>query len=190
MVSHYLLTPCSRVILEKLNGLQLVKKFPAFYGTRRFITSFTSTSHLSLSSARSIQHIPPHPTSWRSILILSSHLRLGLPSGLFPQGFPTKISFLKVSPPNPVHASPLPHTRYMPRPSYSRFYHPHNIGWGVQNISSSLCSFLHSPVTSSLLGPNILLNTLFSNTLNLRSSVHCPLSAINFHIRTKQRTKL
>jgi hypothetical protein len=32
-----------------------------------------------------------------------------------------------------------------------------------------LCSFLHCPVTSSLLGPNILLSTLFSNTLSLRS---------------------
>ena len=38
-------------------------------------------------------------------------------------------------------------------------------------LSSSLCSFLHSLVTSSLLGPNILLNTLFSNTLSLRSSL-------------------
>jgi hypothetical protein len=35
----YLLTPWSRVLLEKLTGLQLVKKFPAFYGTRRFITA-------------------------------------------------------------------------------------------------------------------------------------------------------
>jgi hypothetical protein len=33
-------------------------------------------------------------------------------------------------------------------------------------------SFLHSPVTSSILGPNILLNTLFSNTLTLRSSLN------------------
>jgi hypothetical protein len=45
----YLLIPCSRVLLEKLSGLQLVKKFPAFYGTRRFITAFTSARHLSLS---------------------------------------------------------------------------------------------------------------------------------------------
>jgi len=45
----YLLTPWSRVLLEKLNGFQLVKKFPAFYGTRRFITAITSARHVSLS---------------------------------------------------------------------------------------------------------------------------------------------
>ena len=45
----YLLTPCSRVLLQKLTGLQLVKKFPAFYGTWRFITTFTNACHLSLS---------------------------------------------------------------------------------------------------------------------------------------------
>ena len=73
----------------------------------------------------------------------------------------------------PVYASPLLHTRYMPRPSHSSwFYHPKNIGWGERSLSSSLRSFLHSPVTSSLLGPNILLNALFSNTLSLRSSVN------------------
>jgi hypothetical protein len=36
-------------------------------------------------------------------------------------------------------------------------------------LSSSLCNFLHSPVTLSLLGPNIVLRTLFSNTLSLCS---------------------
>jgi hypothetical protein len=34
-----LLIPWSRVLLEKLTGFQLVKKFPAFYGTQRFITA-------------------------------------------------------------------------------------------------------------------------------------------------------
>ena len=55
--------------------LQLVKKFPALYRTQKFITVFTSARHLSLSWANSIQS-PPPPTSRRSILILSSHLRL------------------------------------------------------------------------------------------------------------------
>jgi len=37
-----ILTLWCRVLLEKLTGLQLVKKFPVFYGTRRFITALTS----------------------------------------------------------------------------------------------------------------------------------------------------
>jgi hypothetical protein len=53
-----LLTPWSRVLLEKLTGFQLVKKFLAFYGTRKFITAFTSARHLSLSWASSIQPYP------------------------------------------------------------------------------------------------------------------------------------
>jgi len=46
------------------------------------------------------------------------------------------------------------------------------LGEDYRSLSYSLCSFLHSPVTSSLLGPNILLNTLFANTLLLRSSLN------------------
>ena len=45
----HLLTPWSKALLEKLTGFQLVKKFPALYGTRRFITALTSACHLSLS---------------------------------------------------------------------------------------------------------------------------------------------
>ena len=44
-----LFTPWSRVLLDKVTGSQLVKKYPAFYGTRRFITAFTSAHRLSLS---------------------------------------------------------------------------------------------------------------------------------------------
>ena len=86
----YLLTPWCRVLLQKLTGLQLVKKFPAFYGTRRFITALKSFRHPSLSWASPIQFTYSQPTSWRSILILSTHLSLGLPSSLFPSGFPTR----------------------------------------------------------------------------------------------------
>ena len=117
-IRTYLLTPWCRVLLEKLTGLQIVKKFPAFHGTRRFITALTNVCHMSLSWASPIQSIYPHPTSWRSILILSAHLRLGLPSGLLPSGFPTKILY-----------TPSPHpSRHIPSPSHSsRFYHPPNI---------------------------------------------------------------
>jgi hypothetical protein len=38
-----------RVLLEELTGSKIVKKFAAFYGTRRFITAFTGTRLLSLS---------------------------------------------------------------------------------------------------------------------------------------------
>ena len=41
----------------------------------------------------------PHSKSWRSILILSTHLRLGLPSGLFPSSFPNKTLYTPLSSP-------------------------------------------------------------------------------------------
>ena len=99
----YLLTPWYRVLLENLTGLQLVKQCPAFHGTQRFITALTSVRHLSLSWASPIQSIYPHPTSWRSILILSTHLCLGLPSGLLPSGFPTKTLYTPFS--SPIRAT-------------------------------------------------------------------------------------
>ena len=45
----------------------------------------------------------PHPTSWRSNLILSTHLRLGLPSGLLPSGFPSKTPYTPFS--SPIRAT-------------------------------------------------------------------------------------
>ena len=106
----------------------------------------------------------PLPTSWRYFLILSSHLRLGLPSNLFsssppPQKLCSRLSFLHYIP----DAQPISFFLI----SWLEQY------WGEQyrSLSYSLCSFLHSPVTSSLIGPNILLNTLFSDTVSLSSSL-------------------
>jgi hypothetical protein len=66
---------------------------------------------------------------------------------------------------------PSPYTLYMPLPSHcSRFITRIIFGKEHRPLSSSLCNFLHCPVTSSLLGPNIL-NTLFSNPLSVRSSL-------------------
>ena len=71
------------------------------WGPRRFITALTSVRRMSLSWVSPIQPTYPHPTSWRSVLILSTHLRLGLPSGLFPSGFPTKTIYTPLSSPIP-----------------------------------------------------------------------------------------
>ena len=98
-LTTYLLTHWFKVFLEKLTGLQLVKKFTAFHGTRRFITALTSVRQLSLSWASPLQSIYPYPISWRSILILSTHLRVRLAIGLFPSGFPTKTLYTPLSSP-------------------------------------------------------------------------------------------
>ena len=105
------LTPWNRVLLEKLTGFEVVKKFPTFYRTQRFITTYTSAHHLSLSWVSSIQSIPPHPTSWRSILISSSHLHLGVRSGLFPSDFPTKTLYMPLL--SPVCATCPTHLTFL-----------------------------------------------------------------------------
>ena len=106
----------------------------------------------------------PHPTSWWSILILSSHLLLGLLSCLFPSRFLIKTLHTLLLPSIrvtcPVHLIILD---FITRTVF---------GQQCRSLSPSLCNFLHPPVTSSLLAPNILLNTLFSNTLSLRSSLN------------------
>jgi len=88
-------------MFEKLTSFKFVKKFlalcgtrgfiTALCGTRGFITAFTSGRHPSLFWISSIQSVSPHPTSWRSVLILTSHIRLAVPRVLFPSGFSTRI---------------------------------------------------------------------------------------------------
>jgi hypothetical protein len=131
---------------------------PSFYKTRKFITAFTSALQLSLSWASSIRFTSLYPTSWRSTLILSFHLRLGLPSGPFPSVFPIKI----------LYTTLLSYIR-AECPAYLDFITRTILGEQYRSLSSSLCSFLHHAVNSSLLVPNILLSTLFSNTLSLSS---------------------
>jgi hypothetical protein len=76
------LPPWSRVVFDKLIVTHLVKKFPAFCGTGTSITVFTRARHGFLPWAICIQSTTFHSISPRSILI-SSHLRLDLPSVFF-----------------------------------------------------------------------------------------------------------
>jgi len=130
------LTLWSRVLLEKLTGSKLVKKFPTFCGSRRFITAFTNACHLSLYWVSSIQSRPLHPTSWRSIAILSSHLCLGLANGLFPSGYPTKTLYRPLL--SPIPATCSAHLILLDLITQTIF------GEQYRSLSSSLCSFFHS----------------------------------------------
>jgi hypothetical protein len=112
------LTPWSWTLLDRPPVVRSLDSLPAFYGTRRFITQFTRALHLFLSWARPIQSTSPHPISPRSILILSTHLRLGLPSGL-------SLAF----PPIIYMRSSSPHSCCMARPSHSPRLDYSNITW-------------------------------------------------------------
>ena len=100
----------------------------------------------------------PTSHSSKSILILSSHLCLGLWNGIFPSGFPTKTLYRPLLSPHMLHAPPT-----------SSFWIWSPKQYWVRSLSSSLCSFLHSSVTSTLLGPNIIPRTLF-----LKPSAYIP----------------
>ena len=83
--------------------------------------------HLSLCWASSIQSILPHPISWRSILMLSSHLHLGLPSGLFPSSFPTKTLYTPLL--SRLHAT-CPSSLIL-----LNFINPNSVVWAVQIVN-------------------------------------------------------
>jgi hypothetical protein len=137
-------------VLVKLLVVQLLKNFPTFYGTWGLIAVFTRALHWSLSSARLIQSIPPHPISPSTyiLVILVVSFLLAFPS----------ISYMhSSSPPFMLHVLPI---------SFS-------LTWSFQLYLSKSTSYeaahyavFFDPPSFHLFRPNILLSTLFSNTLN------------------------
>ena len=102
-----------------------------------------------------------HGATMKSIVIPSTP---GLPCGLVPWDFPTKSLYTPL-------LSPIPPT-FPIRLVFLHFITRIIFDEECRFLSSSLWSFLYSPATSSLLGPNFPLNTLLSNTLILRSSLN------------------
>jgi hypothetical protein len=116
----------------------------------------TTARHCSLIWTRWIQSTLSNTISLRATLI-SSHLCLGSPSGLFPSSHPTTTSYILLS-----------HACCMPWPSHNpSFGNPNYIWWGVQIRKLLIMQFLQPPVTSSLFSWNIPLCSLFSDTLSV-----------------------
>ena len=108
-------------------------------GTLKLITALTSACHLSLSWARSLHFMPPHPTSWRSILILSSHLCVGLPS----------VFFFQVSLPKPcMHPSCFSYVPHALPVSFSLIWSPKK-HWWVQIIKAPCYVTFFTPLLPS-----------------------------------------
>jgi hypothetical protein len=115
-----------------------------------------------------LSQLHPVPTTTSSFLKINlniiPHLRLGLPNGLFHSSFPTNTLCTALS--SQIHTTCPAHLIRLDsttRTILSKEY---------RSFNSSLCSFLHSHITSSILGPSTTLNTLFSNTLSLRYSLN------------------
>ena len=104
-------------------------------------------------------------------LNIISHLSLSLPSGLFPSGFPIKTLYIPFILQYALHALPNSFFSILSPKQYHSV--PHYIAFST-------------PITSSLLGPNIL-STLFSNT---SASFPPSLWVTKFHTHTKQQAKL
>ena len=135
----------------KLTSPHLVNKTPTFYGTQNSNAVFVRPLHLSLSSARRIQCAHLHPSSLGHFnIIRPSACRYSKRSLSFKFSPKTLYAFFFTT----MHA--------ITRPSY-------RIWRGGTSHKASHLLFCQSALTSAPSGPVIVLSTLYSNTISLRS---------------------
>ena len=160
----YLLTPWSTVLLEKLTRFQLAKKSMHLMEQEGSLPSLQEPTSCPYSEPDQSSPFPTLPSHFLKIL-----LTIILPSM---PGFSKWCLSPQISPPKPcMYLSPPPYMLLALPTSFFLiwlriiFYEEYTL------LGSSLCSFLHSPVLLSFLGPNIPLNTLFSHNHSLHSSL-------------------
>ena len=160
ILNTYLLTPQRTVLLQKLLGFQLFKKLPAFYGTRKFIDTYTSYGHLSVSWARSIQSMPPSHFLW-------IHLNIALPSMPGSSKWSLSLRF-----PHHLPCIRLPSSLYAlhaPPISFFSILSPEQYWAKSTDHLVPHYVFFSTPLLPLLLRPNYSPQHLFSNTLSLRT---------------------
>ena len=161
---NYLLTEWNRVILEKLTGFADNREIPRILWNPKV----HYRSHKRPPPVPILSQLHPVPTTPSHFLKI--HLNIILPSTSWSPQWSISLRFPHQ---NLVHTSPFLHTCHTSAHLILLDFITRTIlGKEYRSLSSSLCNFLHSPVTPSLLGPNILLNTLFSKTLSLCSTLN------------------